>query len=82
MRILRKIERIWTGKILKDYGMIGECKSKFKHYVFLTRKENEMKVVIKEIVTDFFKADIRYFEFNRTETQKLKDVLDDALKKM
>jgi len=86
MGIFKKVEEaLWTGKIIKDYGIIDEHQmgiSKFKHSVLLTEKKNQKKIIIKESVTALLAANVRYFEFDRMATQKLKDTLEDALQVM
>ena len=59
MGFFRKIEEaIWTGKTIKDYGMIDEKQMgirNIKNSVRLTEKEGKKKVIIKQSMTIFFR---------------------------
>ena len=86
MGFWRKIqETLWTGKTIKDYGVINEKQmgiSKCRQSVLLTEREGKKKIIIKESWTAFLGASVAYSEFDRMSTQRLKDALDDALRLM
>jgi len=86
MGFLKKLEeKMFTGKVIKDYGVVGEFKKSggtFQHSVLLTEMKGEARVVIKEKNSTFTSARVSYFEFDRDDAQRLKDALEDALMMM
>jgi len=86
MSLFKKIEEsIWTGKVIKDYGIIDEQRtgiSRLRRSVLLTEKGNKRKVIIKQSAAAFICASVNYFEFDRMAVQRLKDALEDALQFM
>ena len=86
MGIFKKIEEsLFTGKIIKDYGIIDKRKEgivEYKHNMFLTQKKNKKKIIIRETVKSPFGFNVRYIELEREGVQKLKDALENALEVM
>ncbi len=80
MGIFKRAEEVlFTGKTIKDYGVIDEHRIGIRHSVLLTERQNKKRIIIKESVTAFLGASVRYFEFDKMGVQKLKEILEDAL---
>ncbi|RKY41969.1 MAG: hypothetical protein DRP80_07290 [Candidatus Omnitrophota bacterium] len=83
MGIFKRAEEVlFTGKTIKDYGVIDEHRigiSKFRHSVLLTERQNKKRIIIKESVVASLGASVRYFEFDKMGVRKLKEILEDAL---
>ncbi len=86
MGFFKKIEEtLWTGKIIKDYGVIDEKQMgivKPKHRVMLTEKNGEKNIIIKESIVAGISAYVKYFRLDKPSAQNLKDAVEDALKSM
>lgn len=76
-------DKFYAGNTIKDYGLIDDVQqgiSNIKHSVLLSEKEGKRKIFIKEEVYAGLGWGKRYFEFDIDSAQKLRDVLNDALK--
>ena len=81
MTFLEKIEqRFFTGKVVKDYGVIYKHKPfpwwTIEYQVFLTEKNGVKRVVIKQKSGAKSELNVSYHEFNLPAAKRLKDVLD------
>ena len=81
MTFWEKIEqRFFTGKILKDYGVIYKHKPfpwwTTEYQVFLTEKNEAKRVVIKQKSGVKGELNVSYHEFDLPAAKRLKDVLD------
>ena len=86
MGFLKKAEELlFTGKVIKDYGIVGEFKKSggtYQHTVLLTEKKGQTGVIIKEKIAAMMSARVSYFEFDRESVLRLKEALEDALQMM
>ncbi len=81
----RAEELLFTGKVIKDYGVVGEHQksgSKYQHSVLLTEKNGKTGVIVKEKIAALMCARVSYFEFDRESARRLKEALEDALRLM
>lgn len=86
MSFFKKAEELlFTGKVIKDYGVVGEHKKSggtYQHIVMLTEKKGQPRLIIKEKIGAFMSARVSYFEFDRDSTLRLKEALEEALQLM
>ena len=86
MSFLKKAEELlFTGKVIKDYGVVGEHKKSgatHQHSVLLTERKGQTIVIIKEKIASLMSARVSYFDFDRESVLKLKEALEDALQLM
>ncbi len=72
------------GELIKDYGVINEYRkgiARFKHNVFLIEKQGKRKLIIRKSST-LIGGEVRDFEFDPQGARRLKETLDNALKRM
>ena len=86
MGIFKKLALKTTGaEAIKDYGIFDERQDKifkFKHSASLIQKKDKRTLIIEESAKSLLYWHYRWFEFDRAAVQKLRDILDDALKLM
>jgi len=86
MGIFKKAEELlFTGKIIKDYGVVCEDSSggcKRTKGVLLVERDGKKKIIIKESTKALLGASVTYSEFDRMGVQQLRDSLNDALSLM
>lgn len=78
-------ELLFTGKVIKDFGIVGEFKKSggtYQHSVLLTEKDGQTGIVIKEKIAALMSARVSYFDFDRESVLRLKETLEDALQMM
>ena len=70
----------FKGKVIKAYGVVNEYTkglAKFRHKLFLVEQGRNRKVVIEES-SPLVGVQNRYFEFDKTGAEKLRQALTDA----
>jgi hypothetical protein len=72
-----RVDESLFGKVIKDFGIL-ETEFFFKKNVFLTKKENEYRVIIKTTTGDFCEPNYDSFHFKNM--PKLRDIFDEAIK--
>ncbi|MBU2474322.1 MAG: mitochondrial fission ELM1 family protein [Candidatus Omnitrophica bacterium] len=74
----------FSENIIKDYGVINEYNkgiAKFRHNLLLVERFGKKKIVIREKTT-LIGGEVRHFQFDEQGARRLKDALDDALRRM
>ena len=78
-------EKIWTGKVLRDYGPLDEGLyggAKRKVSAMLTERSDGHRFMIRSSYTFFLSASVSFVELDREAATKLKVALDAALHEM
>jgi predicted HAD superfamily phosphohydrolase len=78
-------ERLFTGQVLQDYGLISDTKAGVasrKVKVLLTTRDNATRFVIRTSYKAFLSASVQFLELDREAVVKLRTALDDALARM
>lgn len=78
----RREKRFFTGEIIKDYGEISEdrfSRSDIRYNAYLTEKDNIRYFIIKRFIKYPTGRSVEYIRFNRTNLEKLKQSVDDAI---
>lgn len=71
-----KADEILFGKVIKDFGIL-ETEFFYKKNVFLTKKENDYRIIIKTTTGEFSEPNYDSFPFKNM--QKLRDIFNDAI---
>ena len=86
MGLWRRIEeKIWTGKVLKEYGPIVEDQqgiARRKVTVLLAEGKRGRRLYIRTSAHAWVPASVQFLDFDRDAALKLKVALDDALTQM
>jgi len=86
MGLWRRIEeKIWTGKVLKEYGPIVEDQqgiARRKVTVLLAEGKRGRRLYIRTSAHAWVSASVQFLDFDRDAALKLKVALDDALTQM
>ncbi len=72
------------GKLIKDYGVVNEHRkgiAMFRHNLLLVEKFGKKKILIRENTT-LIGGEVRHFEFDEQGARRLKDALDDAIRRI
>jgi hypothetical protein len=83
MGLWKKIEeKLWTGQVLKDYGIVSERRigaATRKISVLLASKDGQRHFFIRVVHRTFLSANLSFVDLDREAALKLKMALDDAL---
>ena len=83
---MSKLEKLlYTGKEAKSYGQLGEVKKtlfRMVYSVFLGEKFNKKRLIIRTKTTSLLNFQFQYVYLDKEAVKKLKEICDDALKKM
>ncbi len=71
-----KADETLFGNVIKDFGIL-ETEFFYKKNVFLTKKENDYRVIIKTTTGDF--SEPNYESFHLKNMSKLRDIFDEAI---
>jgi len=86
MGLWRKIEeRLWTGPVVKDYGVVSESRwgpGTRRISALLSLKSGERRFFIRTLHLAVLSANVSFLELDRESALKLKLALDDALGQM
>jgi hypothetical protein len=75
-----RIQRLWTGKVLTDYGVIGDRSigGARRTIVVLLTERGGTRLIIRETYTGLgFR--VNFIELDRDEVVKLNEVIQEAL---
>ena len=86
MGLWSRIERaLWTGEVVKDYGVIRERSvrgPRRKLSAVLAERDGVRRVFLKESWRGLLAASVRYVELDRDEVERLAEILADARSEM
>jgi hypothetical protein len=75
-----RVQRLWTGKVLRDYGVIGDrsIRGVRRTIAVLLTERGGTRLVIRETYTGLgFR--VNFIELDRDEVVKLNEVIQEAL---
>jgi len=78
-------EKLWTGPVLKDYGLLSEGKvgpGTRKISALLSSKDGQSRFFIRVLHHAFFSVNLSFVDLDREAALKLRMALEDALGKM
>ena len=86
MGFLNRAQRIWTGRVIKDYGTIGDRRMArgltHRGLAVVLSDRGGPRLFIRESWQGLGAFRVNFIELDRAEATRLRDIIDDALPEM
>jgi hypothetical protein len=84
MGFFKKAQRLWTGRVVKDYGVVSDRSVRGAHRTLavVLSEHDGPRLYLRESWRKFLAFRVNFIELNRDEATRLKVIIDDALGEM